>query len=387
LAWGEGGASDWSNTGSATTLPTVTVSGAASVSEQSSYALTPTVNYDLNLPFPVTGWSVNWGDGVTDSPSGPGPFPHTYAEAGHYPVAATAQTAGGAVDASAAVTVGEAPATLSLTSVDPVDAGASFTLPLSFTNPGQETITGSVAPAQPAWILGEPDYLVRIPRQEVPATGTVDYRYIDSSFEAPRDMWLRAAVTRPGNPKVVHHIIVRMRRPADYKGPASESFLFTTWVPGLGQGECPPDTGLFVPKGARFNFEIHYTTDGHPHADESEVGLYVAKQPARMLLEVCAAHTRELDIPAGQANAQHTATYYFKRDSMVYGLSPHMHLRGSWFKFELLGPDGHRETLLSVPSYDFNLADELPPCAAATRAGGFVDVVYRGLRQFAAEPE
>ncbi|MDB5303219.1 MAG: Alkyl hydroperoxide reductase/ Thiol specific antioxidant/ Mal allergen, partial [Phycisphaerales bacterium] len=210
------------------------------------------------------------------------------------------------------------------------------------------------APAQPAWVLGEPDCLVRIPRQEVPATGTVDYRYIDSSFEAPRDMWLRAAVTRPGNPKVVHHIIVRMRRPADYKGPPSESFLFTTWVPGLAQGECPPGTGLFVPKGARFNFEIHYTTDGHPHADESEVGLYVAKRPAEMLLEVRAAHTRELDIPAGQANAQHTATYYFKRDSVVYGLSPHMHLRGSWFKFELLGPDGHRETLLSVPSYDFN---------------------------------
>ena len=33
---------------------------------------------------------------------------------------------------------------------------------------------------------------------------------------------------------------------------------------------------------------------------------------------------------------------------------PHMHLRGSWFKFEALFPDGKRETLLSVPKYDFN---------------------------------
>ena len=31
-----------------------------------------------------------------------------------------------------------------------------------------------------------------------------------------------------------------------------------------------------------------------------------------------------------------------------------MHLRGSWFKFQLLHPDGHKETLLSVPNYDFN---------------------------------
>jgi hypothetical protein len=73
-----------------------------------------------------------------------------------------------------------------------------------------------------------------------------------------------------------------------------------------------------------------------------------------MLLEVRAAHTRELDIPAGQANAVHTVLYPFKRDSIVYSLSPHMHLRGSWFKFELLLPDGQRETLLSVPNYDFN---------------------------------
>ena len=208
--------------------------------------------------------------------------------------------------------------------------------------------------ATPGWRLGEPDFLVRIPQQDVPATGTVDYRYIDSDFVAPRDMWLRAAVTRPGNAKVVHHIIVRLRRPAGYTGPQSESYLLTTWVPGLTQGEVPAGTGLFVPKGSRFNFELHYTTDGEPHTDDSEVGLYLAKEQPTMQFEVRAAHTRDLDIPAGQANAQHTAPFYFKHDSILYGLSPHMHLRGSWFKFELADPDGHRETLLSVPNYDFN---------------------------------
>jgi hypothetical protein len=209
-------------------------------------------------------------------------------------------------------------------------------------------------PSPPAWELGQPDFLVRLPEQEVPATGAVDYRYIDSDFVVPRDLWLRAAVTRPGNPKVVHHIIVRAKYPANYDGPKSESFLFTTWVPGLGQGECPPDTGLFLPKGATFNFEVHYTPDGRPRKDRSEVGLYLAKETPRMQLEVRAAHTRELNIPPGDANAQHTATYFFKSDAILYGVSPHMHLRGSWFKFELMTPDGKRQPLLSVPSYDFN---------------------------------
>jgi hypothetical protein len=217
-----------------------------------------------------------------------------------------------------------------------------------------EAAVKDAEPSPPAWELGEPDYVVRIPEQEVPATGAVDYRYIDSDFVAPCDLWLRSAITRPGNPKVVHHIIVRQKYPAGYQGPKSESFLFTTWVPGLGQGECPPGTGLFVPKGATFNFEVHYTPDGRPHTDRSEVGLYVAKERPTMQLEVRAAHTRELTIPPGDANAQHTATYFFQHDAILYGVSPHMHLRGSWFKFELMTPDGKRRTLLSVPSYDFN---------------------------------
>ena len=208
-------------------------------------------------------------------------------------------------------------------------------------------------PGPPAWELGEPDFVVRLPEQDVPATGAVDYRYIDAEFVVPRDMWLRAAVTRPGNPKIVHHIIVRAKLPRNYSGPKSESFLFTTWVPGLGQGECPPGTGLYLPKGSTFNFEVHYTPDGRPRKDVSEVGLYLAKETPKMRLEVRAAHTRDLDIPPGEPNAQHNATYFFKRDAVLFGVSPHMHLRGSWFKFELMTPDGKKETLLSVPSYDF----------------------------------
>jgi hypothetical protein len=218
---------------------------------------------------------------------------------------------------------------------------------------GEDPLVKPVA-AAPEWELGKPDFLVKLPKQDVPATGEVDYRYIDSDFVMPQDAWLRAAITRPGNPRVIHHVIVRVRYPALYRDRPEEAYLFTTWVPGLPQAECPPETGLFVPKGARFNFEVHYTTNGEPQTDESEVGLYLASGRPKMRLETRGCETRELDIPPGAANAKHTTTYCFKRDTRIYGLSPHMHLRGSWFKFELLYPDGKRETLLSVPAYDFN---------------------------------
>ncbi len=211
------------------------------------------------------------------------------------------------------------------------------------------------APAVLKWALGEPDFVVPIPGpQEIPATGVLDYRYLDAEFTLPHDAWFRAAVCRPGNPKVVHHMIVRVRYPADYKDTANESYFFTTWAPGVPQAEFPADTGVFLPKGSKFNFEMHYTTNGEPQTDQSEMALYLAKAPAKMRLEIRAAECRDIVIPPGDPDAQHSCFYCFKRDALVFDLGPHMHLRGSWFKFQFLYPDGNRETVLSVPHYDFN---------------------------------
>jgi hypothetical protein len=212
------------------------------------------------------------------------------------------------------------------------------------------TTRPTTAPAD--WPLGAPDFLVKIPEQQIPATGVVDYRYPDSDFVMPRDAWLRAAITKPGAPQSLHHVIVRVRYPSG--SPETEAYLLTTWVPGLEQGEFPAGTGVFIPKGSRFNFEVHYTTNGQPQTDRTEVGLYLASETPKMRLEVRATETRALDIPPGAPDARHTTTYAFKRDAILYELSPHMHMRGAWFRFDLLHPDGRRETLASVPNYDFN---------------------------------
>ena len=41
-------------------------------------------------------------------------------------------------------------------------------------------------------------------------------------------------------------------------------------------------------------------------------------------------------------------------DLTLLSMSPHMHLRGKSFKYELVALDGSRETILNVPEYDFN---------------------------------
>ena len=47
------------------------------------------------------------------------------------------------------------------------------------------------------------------------------------------------------------------------------------------------------------------------------------------------------------------ANYAFKKSATIYGLFPHMHFRGKWMRYELLLPNGKRETLLQVTRYDF----------------------------------
>jgi hypothetical protein len=44
----------------------------------------------------------------------------------------------------------------------------------------------------------------------------------------------------------------------------------------------------------------------------------------------------------------------FKEDVELVSLLPHMHLRGKDFQYEVVYPDNKRETILSVPKYDFN---------------------------------
>ena len=226
---------------------------------------------------------------------------------------------------------------------------------------GEDPLIAASAQAEQTagWHLGKPDFVISLPApQEVPATGVLQYRYVDAEFEVPHDMWLRAAVVRPGNRKVVHHVIVRLKSSEEGQDISADEVFLTSWAPGNMSLGCPDGTGKFLPKGAKFRFELHYNTIGKPEKDRSEIGLYVMSEPPKMILQTRGIETKDFSISPGEADSRSFALYCFKRDTLIYDLVPHMHLRGSWFKFEALLPDGKRETLLSVPHYDFNWQTE-----------------------------
>ncbi len=209
-------------------------------------------------------------------------------------------------------------------------------------------------PEAPRWPMGQPDYIVKLPSPEqIPATGVLDYRYVDVPSPTTNDVWLAAAVFRPDNRRVVHHLIVRAKYSKTPKWAKDDVFL-TAWAPGIDYQHYPEGTGKFLGKGATLNFELHYTVSGKPETDQSELGLYLLKSRPSLALQTHAAANLDVVVPPHEPEAPSYAIYGFKEDSLLFSLSPHMHLRGSWFKYEALYPNGERETLLSVPHYDFN---------------------------------
>jgi hypothetical protein len=100
------------------------------------------------------------------------------------------------------------------------------------------------------WTLGKPDYVVALSEpMQVPATGVVDY--ITNIVDSPilENAWLRAAVIRPDNRKVLHHVIVYLEYPP---GPGREQLgeEMASVGPGAKMAAYPEGTGKFLPKVA-----------------------------------------------------------------------------------------------------------------------------------------
>ena len=205
------------------------------------------------------------------------------------------------------------------------------------------------------WPLGQPDLIVSLPKeQQIPATGVVDYRYVDVPVPFTNSVWVGAAIIKPGNLKCTHHVIVRIKYPKEGKTDTQDAESLEGWSPGKSFERFPEGTGKRLKAGAVLNFELHYNTTGKTETDRTEIGLYLLKEKPPLRYETRMAIEMDLNLTPGESDVRSHAVAGFKRDTMLYAFIPHMHTRGAWMKYEALYPDGKRETLLSVPRYDFN---------------------------------
>ncbi|MBC7982837.1 MAG: redoxin domain-containing protein, partial [Candidatus Obscuribacterales bacterium] len=150
------------------------------------------------------------------------------------------------------------------------------------------------------WALGEPDLVVKVPPQKVPATGVLDYIRVDVPIEGlDRDRWVRASQYLAGDRTVLHHTLNNLI-PPDAKKDARGAFLgggdpnqarITAYIPGAQPQIEPPNTGGLLKKGSTLALQLHYTTNGKATTDASEIGLWFYPEgqvPAERMAGDCA---------------------------------------------------------------------------------------------------
>jgi hypothetical protein len=207
------------------------------------------------------------------------------------------------------------------------------------------------------WKQGKPDLIFEMPEAfDVPATGVVPYKnwIIDPGFK--EDVWVQTAECRPGVPGVVHHIVVYIMKEGQ-RGPVSPDgrlSILVGWAPGDLGLVLPPDTGLRVPKGSRLRLEMHYTPNGTAAKDRSAVGITLTKTPPKYELHQNELANMAFEVAPHDAHAKAEASFRLPADARLISLTPHMHWRGKHYFYEAIFPDGKRQTLLSVPRWDFN---------------------------------
>jgi hypothetical protein len=190
--------------------------------------------------------------------------------------------------------------------------------------------------------------------------------------------WFSAVDFKPGNPKVVHHILAafdvggRARKldEAD-AGPGYRVFggygiipsgSLSGWAPGKRSRHLPDGEGRYLPAGSDVLLQVHYHKSGKLESDQTAIGLYYAKAPVEKQVRggmVLPPRKNffgrpDLHIPAGAQRHEVTGSTEVPSDVHLSGVTPHMHWIGKDFLLKAIRPDGTTVTLIKIDQWNFN---------------------------------
>ena len=248
--------------------------------------------------------------------------------------------------------------------------------------------------------------------------GTDDYRCFLLDPKLAKDSFITGFNVLPGNPDVVHHVIL-FRVPPDRVQAAEKMEADTpgqgwtcfgdsgvgggmgqqlddapwlgAWAPGGAESVGHPDRGAPLPAGSRIVMQVHYNLLAGASPDRSATELRLTERtditpirtalmPAPVEMPCRPGKTGELcDRDAAYANLQarfgeaaitanllpmlcgkpkpgpqQSCLRYVKEPETVYGVAGHMHLLGKSIKVETNPGTPRARTILDIPVWDFD---------------------------------
>jgi peroxiredoxin len=221
------------------------------------------------------------------------------------------------------------------------------------------------------WTLGTPD-IVLTPREAytVEAVGQDEYRCFVLPLSMAEDAFVRGIEILPGEKEVVHHVSIYLDesgkasalQDADPK-PGYESFggigfpvstPLGGWAPGNSALLLPEGIGRYIPKECHVVIQIHYHKSGREVRDQSQLGIYLHKEPVKQQLVEELVTSRLLFIPANAKRHRVAGGITINEDSHVLAILPHMHLLGREIKVTAILPSGTVQPLVWIDDWQFN---------------------------------
>ncbi|MDO9519313.1 MAG: hypothetical protein Q7L19_03750 [Pseudohongiella sp.] len=216
------------------------------------------------------------------------------------------------------------------------------------------------------WAFGEPDLIVELPPQTIPATGVLDYINVVVPFEGlTEDRWVRASQYIAGDRTVLHHTLNSILPPGAsgrgqfLGGGSADEANITAYIPGAEPSHEPENTGGLLKAGSQLALQLHYTTNGRETVDHSRIGIWFYPEgvvPEKRMSGQCACiFTPDwTHIPPNDPDFEQTKAITVPRDAYLHAFLPHMHFRGKRMRFEAQYPDGTREELINIANYNYN---------------------------------
>lgn len=202
-----------------------------------------------------------------------------------------------------------------------------------------------------------------------------DYRCFVVDYGSASDQFLTAFEVRPGDPRVVHHILMfrldsaaaetaAVARDQAETGPGYECFggagvqdstIVGVWAPGGRVSRYPQGTGLRIPGGRKMIIQIHYNLSAGALPDRTRVDLELEPHVARPAALALVADLG-LSLPPGSEYVETSGSLQIPAQVPVvsiWGLYPHMHTLGQTLRVDLASASSDSSCMLDVPRWDF----------------------------------